>query len=103
LGALQTAADEPWVDVDLARYNPGGLRMDADVPVVQDVLTRMKNNGKAIIQMKVYGAGRLLDKKDECLQFYTGSSFMDSFTMGIESMEQLQDVMKRLPEASVRG
>jgi len=89
--------------VDLARYNPGGVRMDADVPVVREVLSRMKNNGKAIINMKVYGAGQLLDKKDECLQFYTGSTFMDSFTMGFESYEQLQDVMKRLPEASVRG
>ena len=68
IGALETAADEPWVDVDLARFNPGGARMDADVPTVQKVLTRMKQNGKAIIAMKVYGCGELLDKKDECLQ-----------------------------------
>lgn len=103
LEALQTAADEPWVDVDLARYNPGGARMDADVATVQKVLTRMKENGKAIIQMKVYGAGTLVDKKDECLQFHTGSDFIDAFTLGIESMEQLKDVQKRFPEASVRG
>lgn len=103
LEALQTAADEPWVDVDLARYNPGGARMDADVATVQKVLTRMKENGKAIIQMKVYGAGSLVDKKDECLQFHTGSDFIDAFTLGIESMEQLKDVQKRFPEASVRG
>lgn len=103
LGALETAADEPWVDVDLARYNPGGARMDADVDTVQKVLKRMKQNGKAIIQMKVYGAGSLIDKKDECLQFHTGSDFIDAFTLGIESMEQLKDVQKRFPEASVRG
>lgn len=103
LEALETAADEPWVDVDLARYNPGGARMDADVATVHKVLTRMKENGKAIIQMKVYGAGSLVDKKDECLQFHTGSDFIDAFTLGIESMEQLKDVQKRLPEASVRG
>ncbi|MDX2430173.1 MAG: aldo/keto reductase [Bacteroides sp.] len=103
LEALQTAADEPWVDVDLARYNPGGARMDADVATVQKVLTRMKENGKAIIQMKVYGAGSLVDKKDECLQFHTGSDFIDAFTLGIESMEQLKDVQKRFPDASVRG
>lgn len=103
LEALQTAADEPWVDVDLARYNPGGARMDADVATVQKVLTRMKENGKAIIQMKVYGAGSLVDKKDECLQFHTGSDFIDAFTLGIESMEQFKDVQKRFPEASVRG
>ena len=103
LGALQTAADEPWVEVDLARYNPGGVAMDADVPTVRQVLTRMKENGKAIINMKVYGAGRLTDKKDECLEFFTGTPFMDSFTLGIESYEQLKDIQKRLPEASVRG
>jgi aryl-alcohol dehydrogenase-like predicted oxidoreductase len=103
IGALQTAADEPWVEVDLARYNPGGVAMDADVPTVRKVLARMKDNGKAIINMKVYGAGRLADKKDECLEFYTGTSFMDSFTLGVESYEQLKDIQKRLPEASVRG
>lgn len=103
LGALQAAADEPWVDVDLARINPGGVSMDADLETVQKVLSRMKENGKAIIQMKVYGVGRLLDRKDECLQFHTGSSFLDAFTLGLEGHEHLTDVIKRLPEASVRG
>jgi aryl-alcohol dehydrogenase-like predicted oxidoreductase len=103
LGALQTAADEPWVEVDLARHNPGGVAMDADVSTVRQVLARMKENGKAIINMKVYGAGRLTDRKDECLQFFTGTPYMDSFTLGIESYEQLKDIQKRLPEASVRG
>ena len=103
IGALEAAADEPWVDVDLARYNPGGVAMDADVPTVQKVLARMKENGKAIIGMKVYGRGQLADKKDECLEFQTGSGFIDHFTLGIESYEQLKDIQKRLPEASVRG
>ena len=103
LGALETAADEPWVEVDLARFNPGGARMDADVPTVQKVLTRMKENGKAIIAMKVYGCGELLHMKDECLQFQTGSGLADAFTMGFESIEQLKDIQARLPEASVRA
>ena len=103
IGALEAAADEPWVDVDLARFNPGGVAMDADVPTVQKVLARMKENGKAIIGMKVYGRGQLADKKDECLEFQTGSGFIDHFTLGIESYEQLKDIQKRLPEASVRG
>ena len=103
IGALETAADSPWVEVDLARYNPGGVAMDADIDTVHKVLTRMKDNGKAIIGMKVYGAGKLVDKKDECLQFHTAAKFIDGFTLGIESIEQLRDIQKRLPEASVRG
>ena len=103
LGALETAADEPWVDLDLARFNPGGARMDADSETVQKVLTRMKKNGKSIMGMKVYGAGMLVDKKDECLQFQTGTGITDAFTLGIESFEHLKDIQKRLPEASVRG
>jgi aryl-alcohol dehydrogenase-like predicted oxidoreductase len=103
LGALETAADEPWVEVDLARFNPGGARMDADVATVTKVLERMKANGKAILGMKVYGCGELLDIKDECLQFQTGSGLTDAFTMGFESIEQLKDIQKRLPEASVRA
>ena len=103
IGALETTADEPWVEVDLVRFNPGGVAMDADVSTVQQVLTRMKKNGKAIIGMKVYGQGKLADKKDECLEFHTGAGFIDHFTLGIESYEQLKDIQKRLPEASVRG
>jgi hypothetical protein len=63
----------------------------------------MKANGKAIIGMKVYGAGRLTDRKDECLQFQAAHEFIDSFTLGIENYDQFKDVQKRFPEASVRG
>ncbi|MCK4750305.1 MAG: hypothetical protein KAT15_24785 [Bacteroidales bacterium] len=31
-----------------------------------------------------------------------GTDFIDSFTLGLESIEQLKDVLKRFPEASVR-
>lgn len=103
LGALETAAEEPWVEVDLARYNPGGVAMDSDIDTVHRVLSRMKENGKAVIGMKVYGAGKLIHKKDECLEFQTGAKFTNHFTLGIESIEQLRDIQKRLPEASVRA
>lgn len=103
LSALEAAAEEPWVELDLARWNPGGAHMDADVSVVKKVLTKMKANGKSIMGMKVLGQGDLLDKKDECLQFQLGSEFIDCFTIGIESYDQFKDLAKRIPEASVRG
>jgi aryl-alcohol dehydrogenase-like predicted oxidoreductase len=103
LSALEAAAEEPWVELDLARWNPGGAHMDADVSVVRKVLTKMKANGKSIMGMKVLGQGDLITKKDECLQFQLGSDFIDCFTIGIESYDQFKDLAKRIPEASVRG
>jgi aryl-alcohol dehydrogenase-like predicted oxidoreductase len=85
LSALEAAAEEPWVELDLARWNPGGLHMDADVSVVKKVLTKMKTNGKSIMGMKVLGQGDLLDKKNECLEFQLGSEFIDCFTIGVEA------------------
>lgn len=100
IGALKAAAEEPWVMVDLARFNPAGVRMDDDVPTVTKVLKRMKANGKAIIAMKVYGAGKLTDKKNDALRFQAQNSFIDAFTLGIESPGQFRDIQNRLPTAT---
>jgi len=103
LSALQAAAEEPWIELDLARWNPGGMHMDADVSVVKKVLTKMKANGKSIMGMKVLGQGDLIEKKDECLQFQLGTEFIDCFTIGCESYDQFKDLTARIPEASVRA
>jgi aryl-alcohol dehydrogenase-like predicted oxidoreductase len=102
LSAHEAATEEPWVQFDLARWNPGGFHMDADVAIVEKTLKKMKANGKSIMGMKVLGQGDLIDKKDECLQFQLGSEFIDCFTIGCESYDQFKDLMTRIPEASVR-
>jgi 1-deoxyxylulose-5-phosphate synthase len=103
LAALETAAESDWVQVDLARFNPAGSRMDAEMPVVREVLKKMKARGKGIIGMKVLGAGSLANRIDECLQFQLAHEFIDCFTIGQESVEEFYDLQKRIPEASVRG
>jgi predicted aldo/keto reductase-like oxidoreductase len=103
LGALETAAEEPWVQVDLARMNPAGLRMDSDVPTVVKVLQKMKSNGKAVMGMKILGAGGLGNKVDEALQYALAQEYMSCFTIGAESIEQFMDLTKRIPAASVRA
>lgn len=103
LAALETAAETDWVQVDLARFNPTGARMDADMPTVRRVLKRMKAKGKGIIGMKVLGAGSLANRIDECLQFQLAHEFIDCFTIGQETVEEFYDLQKRIPEASVRG
>jgi 1-deoxyxylulose-5-phosphate synthase len=103
LEALKTAAAEDWVQVDLARFNPAGIAMDASPDVVRPVLQQMKAKGKGIIGMKVFGAGRLRDKVDECLQHELAQDFIDCFTIGAESRAELQDLINKIPAASVRG
>ncbi len=101
--ALQAAADSDWVQVDLARINPDGSRMDADLPTVVKVLEQMHKQGKGIIGMKLLGAGQLRDKVDECLQWSLAQKYMDCFTIGQENKDEMYDLTKRIPAASTRG
>jgi len=101
LGALETAADSDWVQVDMARINPFGSAMDADVPTVEKVLKRMHDKGKGIIGMKVFGGGRLRDKVDECLNYVLGLEFVHSMTIGQENQNELNDLLKRIPAQSI--
>ncbi len=103
LGALQTAANEPWVQVDLARMNPAGARMDADVPTVVKVLKDMKSKGKGVIGMKIFGGGSLRDKTDQMLQYALAQDYLDCFTIGSENIDEFKDLTKKIPAASVRG
>lgn len=102
-GALKTAASSDWVEVDLARLNPAGTIMDAPVEEVVSVLADMKRRGKGVIGMKVLGAGRLRDRVDDCLQYALASPVLDCFTIGAENRQQLEDLIARIPRASVRG
>lgn len=103
MGALNAAANSDWVQVDLARINPYAARMDGEVREVVPVLKKMKAQGKGVIGMKIFGAGQLTDRVDECLQYALGQEFIDCFTIGQENFEETKDLLKRMPAASVRG
>jgi len=60
----------------------------------------MKQSGKVIMGMKIFGAGKLTDRIDECLQYALAQDYLDCFTIGIESVDQLLDLEKRLPAVS---
>lgn len=103
LGALKTAAKSPWVEVDLARFNPAGAAMDDKPEVVAEVLKQMKAQGKGIIGMKVLGAGKLRTKADEAIQWHLAQGLTDAFTIGSESRAELEDLLTKIPAASTRG
>ena len=103
LGALEAAADSPWVQVDMARINPAGVIMDADVSTVESVLKKMHKAGKGIVGMKIFGAGRLVHKADESLRYVLNLPSVDAFTIGQENQAEMRDLIKRISAASMRG
>jgi predicted aldo/keto reductase-like oxidoreductase len=103
LEALKAAAANPWVQVDLARINPAKVAMDADPQTVIGVLRQMKAAGKGVIGMKILGAGALRHKADESLQFALSLDCVDCFTIGAESRDEMMDLTRKIPAASVRG
>jgi len=103
LEALKTAMKSPWVEVDLARFNPAQVAMDAEPAVVYGVLKEMKARGKGVIGMKILGAGKLRNKVDESLQYALAHDVLDCFTIGSESRAEMEDLVRKIPLASVRG
>jgi 1-deoxyxylulose-5-phosphate synthase len=97
--ALRAAAKSPWVEVDLARINPTGASMDANPDVVLPVLKEMKAAGKAVIGMKILGAGELRERKDECLKYALGLGVLDAFTIGAENRSEQDDLIRRIAAA----
>ena len=103
LGALKVAAASEWVDVDLARLNPAGIQMEGDPATIISVLRTMKQKGKGVIGMKILGAGGLRTRVDEALQYALAQDVLDCFTIGCETPHEFDDLIKRIPAASVRA
>ena len=97
--ALRAAAKSPWVEVDLARVNPIGSHMDAEPDVVVSVLREMRVAGKGIVGMKILGQGDLRNRQNEALTYALGLGVLDAFTIGAESVNEQNDLMKRIAAA----
>lgn len=102
-GALKVAAEHPWVDVILARINNVGPSaiMDGPVDEVAPVLKKARANGKVIIGMKIFGAGKLNspDQKDSSLKFVWDNDLVDAITIGMMNTKEVDDTVHRLNRA----
>jgi 1-deoxyxylulose-5-phosphate synthase len=97
--ALRAAAKSSWVEIDLARINPVGAYMDADPATVVSVLKEMKSVGKAVVGMKILGQGTLRNRQDEGIKYALSLGLLDAFTIGAESKQEQEDLIRRISAA----
>jgi aryl-alcohol dehydrogenase-like predicted oxidoreductase len=100
-GALRRAADLPWVDVILARINHrGGAPFECDdtAEEVGKTLRRARANGKAVVGMKIFGAGKLTRPEDReaSLRYVIGNGLVDAMTIGMTAPGQVDDNLRAL-------
>lgn len=105
LGALKVAAAHPWVDVIFARINnKGGAQyiMDGSVEEVSAVLKQARQNGKAVVGMKIFGAGKLVqpEEKDASLNYVFKNEPVDAITVGMLKTSEVDDTMARMAKVS---
>ena len=99
---LNTAAKNPFVQVDLARINPEGLIMDDKKPdEVASRLEEMHNAGKGVIGMKIFGEGQMKEpeRRDASLRYVLGLGTVNAFIIGFESTDQIDDCLARAGKA----
>jgi len=99
--ALRAAARSPWVQVILARINPIGAYMDADPDTVVAALWEARAAGKGIIGMKILGQGDMRHRVDEALKYALSLRVLDAFTIGAESKQEQEDLIRRIAAVTV--
>ncbi len=101
LGAMKVAAAHPWVNVLLARVNNmcgKEFMCDGTLEEVTGTLKTARGNGKAVIGMKIFGAGKLTkpEQKDASLNYVLTNRLVDAITVGMLTPEQVDDTLQRM-------
>lgn len=98
IDALRVAATDPWVDIILARINPQEFHMDGTPEEIMQILNTAKNNGKGVIGMKIYGAGKIEDSEHrmESLKMVLKSENIHAITIGMDKIEHVDETIDRI-------
>jgi predicted aldo/keto reductase-like oxidoreductase len=103
---LRAAVKCDWVEVDLARINPVGVkaRMDGPPEEVVPCLRAMHEQGKGILGMKILGEGTFKTEEQQLasLRFVLGLGCVDAMVIGFESPQQIDQIMQRV-EIALKG
>ncbi len=89
-GALQTASQTSWVDVNLVRLNHAGHSMCAQPAEVIPVIGRMVAAGMGVYGMKVVGGGsELTGNPETAVRYVLGQSGVHSIVMGMMNEDEI--------------
>jgi predicted aldo/keto reductase-like oxidoreductase len=102
-GAMETAVDSDWVDVMLTRLNPKGKHMDNTPEKVVELMKKARSKGKGIIGMKIYGEGKLVDMREECMKYAQTNGVLDAMTIGVLSKEQIDENVALMAKYPVKS
>lgn len=91
LDALKRAAEVDWLQVALTRINPYGTAMDATPEEVMPVQRKFKEQGKCVIGMKIFGAGKHTELRDKCMKFAQNLGYLDAMTIGANNTEEVDE------------
>lgn len=102
---LVASVDVDWCDVQLARINPFGMKMDGKPEDVAAVLKKMHDAGRGIIGMKIYGETGLNSREErlQSLKYVLGLGCVDCFTIGFTSIEQIDETLDLIQQALSQG
>jgi len=113
LPALSLAAKLDWVDVNLVRINPQGVKIDtpsegwnawseaSDVPAAMKQIKIMRKNNHGIIGMKIMGEGDFTDPKEreKSIHFAMQCGLLDAVVIGFKSTEEIDEAISNINRA----
>jgi len=97
-GALETAAESPWVDVIMARINPFGTMMDGTPDEIKAIIAKAVQNGKGVIGMKIFGEGKNVSEEErtQSIQFNMTQTNIHCMTLGCETEAEMDDAITKV-------
>ena len=98
---LVASVDCDWIDVQLARINPFGSKMDGEPNDVAAHLKKMHKKGRGVIGMKIYGEDGFdsAEKRYQSLKYVLGLGCVDAFTIGFVSAQQIDETLDMIKKA----
>ncbi len=101
LEPLAASVDCDWIDVQLARINPFGEKMDGKPEEVAPLLKKMHAKGRGVLGMKIYGEDGLgsRQRRLESLRYVLHLGCVDAFTIGFRSIAELDETLELIEEA----